>query len=381
MRACVTGFGIVDGLGYTPEQCYQNYMSSKDFIQTFETTYPINKGYRVDEAACILPYHVKPVTLTRNCKLSLHAVGYALQMANVPASSDVGVFFSDGPVHDGLGPLYNNERVPARKLVNSLPGAVSALLSITYGFEGIAVGAVSACATGLMTIEWAMNYIDRFDYLVVGATESSTIHYGSSYFTQIGALADKSMPFDKNRRGFVLGEGAGCLIIESEAKAKARGAKIYATLNRVGFANDTSSLTAPDLTGRGMKRAIANALEYAGVDKVDSINAHATSTVIGDQTEYNALKAMGFDVPIYSCKSKFGHAINAASMIEAVYSIMFGMHGHTGYTANLVDPLADDPNLVTSPVYIDKDKTLVLNNAFGFGGRCASQVMEVYRTT
>lgn len=379
MKACVTGFGIVDGLGYTPDECYTNYMSSVDYIQTFETTCDINKGYRVDEARCVFPSSIKPQTVTRNGRFGLHAVEHALKMANVPVSTNVGVFFSQGPEHDVLGPLYRQEKVFPRKLVNALPGSLSALISITYGFEGVAVGTMGACATGLMTTEWAMHYLDEFDYIIVGSAESSTQHIGSSYFSQLGALADESMPFDKRRRGFVLGEGAGCMILESEQKAKARGAKIYATLHRVGFANDTGSLTSPDLTGKGMIKAMTKALDYSGFSSVDSINAHATSTIIGDNIEYDAIKALKLNTPIYACKSKIGHAINAASTLEAIYAIMFGIHGHTGYTFNLLDPLANDDNLVTSPVKIDKPVSITLNNSFGFGGRCASQVMEIYR--
>lgn len=379
MKACVTGFGIVDGLGYTPDECYSNYMSPKDFIQTFNTTCLINKGYRADEAKCLFPPSIKPQTLTRNGRFGIHAVECALKMANVPKSSNVGVFFSQGPEHDVLGPLYLQEKVFPRKLVNALPGSLSALISIAYGFEGVAVGTMGACATGLMTTEWAMHYLDEFDYIVVGSAESSTQHIGSSYFSQLGALADESMPFDNRRKGFVLGEGAGCMVIESEEKAKARGATIYATLHRVGFANDTSSLTSPDLTGKGMIRAITKALEYSGHTKVDSINAHATSTVVGDKVEYDVVNTMMLDAPIYSCKGKIGHAINAASTLEAIYAILFGMHGHTGYNFNLQDPIAIDDNLITAPVVLDKPSSITLNNSFGFGGRCASQVMEVFR--
>lgn len=379
MKACVTGFGIVDGLGNSPEECYANYMADKDFIQPFETPCPIKYGYRVDDALCHYPVGAKINTLTRNGRFSLHAVHYALRMAKVPRASNVGVFFSQGPEHDVQTPLYRDEKVSPRKLVHCLPGSISSMISVMYGFEGAAVGTMAACATGLMTMEWAMHYLDDFDFIVVGASESSTQHIGSSFFGQLGVLSDKSIPFDVARNGFVLGEGAGCIIIESEEKAKARGAKVYATLHRVGFANDTSSLTSPDLTGRGIKTSVTKALQYANVDSVDSICAHATSTPIGDQIEYDAIKSLGLNVPMYSPKSKIGHAINASSTLEAIYAIMFGMHGHTGYNFNLKTPLADDPNLVTRPVVIDKPSSIVLNNSFGFGGRCASQVMEVYR--
>lgn len=381
MRACVTGFGIVDGLGYSPEECYANYMSDKDFIQSFETACPIKKGYRVDETLCQYPAGVKVNTLTRNGRFSLHVVQQALEMAKVPQTTNVGVFFSQGPEHDVQTPLYRDEKVSPRKLVNCLPGSIPAMISVLYGFEGAAVGTMAACATGLMTMEWAMHYLDDFDFIVVGASESSTQHIGSSFFGQLGVLSDMSMPFDKHRNGFVLGEGAGCVIIESEEKAKARGAKIYATLHRVGFANDTSSLTSPDMTGRGMKTAMTKALRYAGLDTVNSISAHATSTAIGDLIEYNAIESLGLSVPVYSAKSKNGHSINASGTLETIYAILFGMHGHTGYNYNLTTPLVDDPCLVTQPVTLAAPTSTVLNNSFGFGGRCASQVMEVYKQT
>lgn len=380
MKVCVTGYGIIDSLGAEPEECYNNYMSDKDFIAPIESGSIYNKGYWADDTQCILPKNTKLTALTRNCKLALHATYQALKMARCPETENVGVFFSHGPEHDALHPFYTNNIVPPRKRVNGLPGSVSALISQTYNFQGAAFGVNAACATGALTLDWAMQHLSKFDFAVVGAVESD-LYWGVKLFGQIGALSptNVSRPFDKNRDGMVLGEGAGCLIIEEESKAVARGAKIYATLYPVGFANDTSSITSPDKTGRGMIASMQKALDYANIDvsMINAVNAHATATQIGDVIEYEAMKTIGIKAPIYALKSKFGHLINAASTLELIYTIMFGVKGHTGYTFNLKDPISEDVNLITEKKTFNQKTSYTLNNSFGFGGRCSSQIIEV----
>lgn len=220
-----------------------------------------------------------------------------------------------------------------------------------------------------------MRFLDDYDYIVVGAGDCCSSKHAANIFGSLGALANHSSPFDNNRAGFVLGDGAGCIILESEAKAKARGAKIYATLHKPGFSGDTSSDTSPDPDGRGAKEAMRRAIANAGNIEIDAVNAHATSTIVGDKIEYDAIRSIT-NAPIYSCKGKIGHTINASGIIETIYTIMFSQHHHLGYTFNLNNPFVDDPNLPVQPIMLDKSIT-TLNNSFGFGGRCVSQVIEV----
>ena len=374
MKACVTGFGIVDALGFTPTQCYENYMSDKDFIQHLESDTPINRAFIVDEKACEYPPGVKIPPLSRSARLSLHAVKHAISSAGVSPSENVGVFFSHGALGEIDHEFHTGKRLSPRRVISGLVGSIPSLISQTYGFRGINTGTSAACATGLITIDYAMRFLDEYDYVVVGAADCLSSKHGALLFNQIGALANHSTPFDNGRAGFVLGDGAGCLILESYEKAVARGAKIHAILHKPGISNDTSSDTSPDPDGRGAKDAMRKALANSGFEDVDAVNAHATSTVIGDIIEYNAIRSIT-NAPIYSCKGKMGHTINASGIIETIYTIMFASNKHIGYTFNLKDPLSADPGLVTEPVYLDNIVTL--NNSFGFGGRCVSQVIEV----
>jgi 3-oxoacyl-[acyl-carrier-protein] synthase II len=378
---CVTGFGIIDALGNNPIDCYNNYMSDNDFISDISLTPNIKKCFFIDESNCVLPPGYKANNISKSSKFALHVVNQAMNMANVSDTKNVGVFFSGNVPLDHQQVFFSNlygvnpKRLTPRKVLNSLPGSISTLITLAYQFKGINVGLNAACATGMANIDYAMRSIDEYDYLVVGSTDDNCSPISATLFDTLGALSNESKPFDKTRSGFVLGEGAGCFILESEEKAIARGAKIYARLHKVGIASDTASETSPDPDGKGAIESIKKSISNAGLD-IDFVNAHATSTVVGDDIEFNAISKV-LDVPIYSCKGKIGHTLLSSSIIESIYVILFGMNGHSGYNFNLTNPLSTSQNLITKPRAINNRNIVTLKNSFGFGGRCMSQVIEV----
>lgn len=381
MKACVTGFGMVDALGFDPNSCYREYMTHGTKTSQIDTGLAIHTAYVVDDTKCILPPSINHVNLSRNARMALHAANQALK--DVPYSQNVGVFFSGNMPTDLQDEFFtkyhqgSRRLVSPRKTINILPGFTSSIIAQTFGFEGINTGAIAACSTGTATIDYAMRYLDDYDYVVVGSTDDSSLRPSAHLFNILGALSNHSAPFDKSRNGFVLGEGAGCLILEHPDKAAARGAKVYATLHKVHSATDTESETSPDRQGKGAVKAMRSAIdEYGGI--IDVVNAHGTSTVIGDQIEYDAIRSV-ISAPIFSCKGKIGHTLNASGIIETIYNILFGINHHTGFNHNLTEPLADDSNLITHPIQIDRD-IVVLKNTFGFGGRCTSQVIEIHGT-
>lgn len=382
MWVCVTGYGIVDALGSSGEQCYANYLQPNTFTSELETKTPINTIYRVT-TPLTLPPKVNVAHLSRNSQLALHAVKQACDMAGVPSGSNTAVMFASDIPHDTQELFFSNyygdnpKRVGPRRLIDALMGASAALVSSTFEFQGLSDGVYAACASGLASVDYAMRCVDDYDYVVVGTAESPS-PLSASLFNALGALSNNSIPFDKNRNGFVLGEGAGCLVLESEEKAIKRGARIYAKLYKPGMARDHGSDVAPDPLGRGAIAAMQRAMANAGIDDVDVVNAHATSTAIGDSVEYNAVRSIT-SAPTYSCKGKIGHLLTASNINELVYGILFSRNGHLGFNRHISEPIDGSINLPTAPIFTDSDKITTLKNSFGFGGRCVSMVMEVQR--
>jgi 3-oxoacyl-[acyl-carrier-protein] synthase II len=241
----------------------------------------------------------------------------------------------------------------------------------------------SACATGAEAIAWGLSMIrtGRADVVVAGGTESVIHPLPIAGFAAMRAMSTRndeperaSRPFDKGRDGFVLGEGAGILVLERADRARARGAKIYARLAGAGMTSDGYDIVQPDPEGRGGARAIAMALADAGVDRTEivHVNAHATSTPVGDLAEIIMLhKAIGDHVVVTSTKSMTGHLLGAAGAVESIATILAIRDSVIPPTINLDDP--DDK--VDLDVVAHKARHLeipvALNNSFGFGGHNA----------
>lgn len=266
-------------------------------------------------------------------------------------------------------------------------------ISIKYGFHGPNFVTVSACASATNAIIDAMNYIrlGQMDVAITGGSEAAVTEAGIGGFNAMKALSERndspetaSRPFDKDRDGFVLGEGAAALILEEYEHAKARGAKIYAEIIGGGMSADAYHITAPHPEGLGATNVMINALKNANIDstEVDYINVHGTSTPLGDISETLAIKKVfgehAYDLNISSTKSMTGHLLGAAGAIEAVASIMALKH-------NLVPPtinhFTDDEGLdnrlnFTFNKAQEKKLNVVLSNTFGFGGHNTSIIFR-----
>ncbi len=268
-------------------------------------------------------------------------------------------------------------------------------ISMKYTLRGLNFATVSACASSTNALIDALNYIrlGKANFIVTGGSEAVITPSGVGGFNAMKALSERndspstaSRPFDKERDGFVMGEGAGSLIIEEYEHAKARGAKIYAELIGGGFSADAYHLTAPHPDGLGAKNVMQNALEDAQLspDQVDYINVHGTSTPLGDLSEAAAIEKVfgdhAYELNISSTKSMTGHLLGAAGAVEAIASIMAIQRGIIPPTINhTVDDDAFNPNLnFTFNKAQERTVDIALSNTFGFGGHNASVVLKKY---
>ncbi len=295
-------------------------------------------------------------------------------------------------IHDAS--ILLQERGPRRISPFFIPSAlinlVSGQVSIRYGFKGPNHSVVTACATAAHAIGDAARLIalDDADVMVAGGAEAAICRLGIAGFAASRALSTHfndeperaSRPWDKARDGFVMGEGAGCIVLEEYEHAKARGARIYAEIVGYGLSGDAHHITAPAADGDGGYRAMEAALKRAGLDpgSIDYINAHGTSTPLGDEIELGAVKRLfgdhAYELSMSSTKSAHGHLLGAAGAVEAIFTIKAVQCGVAPPTLNLEDPSEGcDLDLVPGAA---KERRIdhALSNSFGFGGTNTSLV-------
>ena len=281
-------------------------------------------------------------------------------------------------------------------IVKMISDLASGQISIKYGFRGINYAVVSACATGTHAIMNAVDYIrlGRNDIIVTGGAEAAITEVGIGGFNAMKALSTRnddyktaSRPYDKDRDGFVLGEGAGVLVLEELEHAKARGANIIAEVMGAAATADAHHISAVHPQGLGAKRVMQLALEYGGVrpEEVDYVNTHGTSTPVGDVPELQAVQAVfgehAYDMSISSTKSMTGHLLGAAGAIEAIASVLAINHNFVPPTINhFTDDPEIDPRLnLTFNQAQERQIDTVLSNTFGFGGHNAAVVLRAYK--
>lgn len=289
------------------------------------------------------------------------------------------------------------ERGPRRVSPFFIPSAlinlVSGQLSIKFGFRGPNHAVVTACATGSHAIGDAARLIqyDDADVMIAGGSEAAVCRIGMAGFAAARALSTNfndapeqaSRPWDKGRDGFVMGEGAGVVVLEELEHARARGAKIYAEVVGYGLSGDAHHITAPAADGNGGMRAMAAALKRAQLspDAIDYINAHGTSTPLGDEIEFGAVKrlfgAASEKLSMSSTKSAVGHLLGAAGAVEAVFSILAMRDNVVPPTLNLTDPSDECVGIDLVPLHArERPVNAVLSNSFGFGGTNASLIFS-----
>lgn len=286
-------------------------------------------------------------------------------------------------------------RVSPHFIAGSIINLVSGNVSIKYGYKGPNHAAVTACATGTHSIGDAARIIalDDADVMVAGGAEGTICAVATAGFAQARALSTKyndtptkaSRPWDEARDGFVMGEGSGVMVLEELEHAKARGAKIYAEVIGYGMSGDGYHVTAPAPDGSGGYRAMEAAVKRAGINAadIDYVNAHGTSTPLGDEIEFGAVKRMLGDGAATACmsstKSAIGHLLGAAGAVEAIFAVK-------SITDNVAPPTLNLDNPSESCVGIDlvahtaqeRDINIALSNSFGFGGTNASLIMKAY---
>ena len=277
--------------------------------------------------------------------------------------------------------------IPAT-IINMISGHVS----INHGFKGPNLSCVTACATGSHAIAHAYQAIvmDDADVMIAGGAESAVCALGIAGFMQAKALSHSyndmpekaSRPWDKGHDGFVMGEGAGVVVLEEYEHAKKRGAKIYAELAGYGTSGDAYHITSPAPDGQGAKQAMSEALRKSGIkpQEVTYINAHGTSTMIGDAMEAKAVSELFANCPnlkMSSTKSAIGHLLGAAGAVEAVFCVKAIETGMLPPTLNLEDPIEEAKELDLVPNEARKcNVEVAMSNSFGFGGTNASLIFK-----
>jgi 3-oxoacyl-[acyl-carrier-protein] synthase II len=309
-------------------------------------------------------------------------------------------------IGSGIGGLANIEQTtlvlaeqgPRRVSPFFIPGSLinlaSGLVSIEFGCKGPNHSVVTACSTGSHAIGDAARLVafEDADVMIAGGAESAICRLGIAGFIACKALATKfndtpergSRPYDADRDGFVMGEGAGVVILEELEHARARGAKIYGEIVGYGMSGDAYHITAPASDGDGAFRCMQAALKRAGIQagEIDYINAHGTSTPLGDEIELRAVERLMGNRPnglaMSSTKSSVGHLLGAAGAVEAIFSLLAIRDNVCPPTLNLDNPSVETAIDLVPKVARKKNINTVLSNSFGFGGTNASLVMRRY---
>lgn len=377
-RVAITGVGIVDALGNNYKTCFENLLNDTDPIGPitkidFEkyNNIKIRIGAELHmESNDRIPLYVRA---------AISSVDQAIESSGVTPGENVAIVYSTlgaGSVRniDYVSALeYGKKKFSPRDMLEIQLDYLAGQISQHYKISGPSVSMNTSCSTFLNSLDYACRLVDEYDYVIAGGSDAIIDPLHVWWFQQFHALTQThSRPFDQSRSGFVLGEGAGCLILESESKARARGAKIYGFINGIGLATELEGLTGLNKTAA--KLAVSRALTQAGVSTVDFINAHATSTVLGDEIEYHVMKEYLPEVPMYSVKAKIGHTMAACGVIELIYGLASLENNIIPRTFGLTNPLADDPALLTKN--LEKPCKTFIKNSYAFGGRSASIVVS-----
>ena len=416
-RVVVTGLGMVSPLADGFEATWERLLAGESgagMIEKFDTSNVVTKY------ACEVPLgdgtngtfngdaYLEPKERRKIddfILFGLAAAQQAVQDSSWMPEADADRERTGVMIGSGIGGLQTiaetalliDKKGPRRVSPFFIPGAlinlVSGQVSIKYGFKGPNHAVVTACSTGAHAIGDASRLImfGDADVMVAGGAESSICEIGIAGFNACKALSTKSeadptkasRPYDVDRDGFVMGEGAGVVVLEELEHAKARGAKIYAEVLGYGMSGDAYHITAPSETGEGGERSMRAALKNAGLEPsaIDYINAHGTSTM-ADTIELSAVERLLGDaasgVTMSSTKSSTGHLLGAAGAIEAIFSILAIRDQVVPPTLNLDNPAVETPIDLAPNAKVEREVNVALSNSFGFGGTNASVVFGKY---
>lgn len=383
LEAYVVGYGSIDTLGNNPWSSFQKTLDNVDYKTWFDDLGLM--AYPVDDDTIVYPSGWRPRNNSRAQKFFMHATNLALEHSTLPIVPNVAVILSstlsEGELNEENFPKRAaGKRIPLRSLVNTITDMCTYHVCNHWGFHGLSTSVAAACATGLVGIDYAMRILHKYDYVIVGGADAGIYKTTMEGFNSIGALSSDNSPFDDNRSGFVMGEGAGVVILQSKENVDKFNSKPVAKLYEPGHATEGLSLTSPAEDGRGATQAMRQALENSPVSMVDSICCHATSTSIGDITEYRAIDRVHSNNPIlWAPKSKLGHTVAASGILETIHLFEAFRARMIPHIQNLDKCSFDKRNLLAySNRGIGSDNNWAMNNSFGFGGKNMSQVIELY---
>lgn len=407
-RVVITGMGMVTPCGNDVTSTWEATVAGRSGIG--KITHWDATEFDTKIAGEVKDFDARALLGAREARRNDSFIQYALVAAD-QAMADSGLLIDErnaervgaivGAGLGGLKTIEANDRLILEKgpkkinpffipslITNLAPGQIS----IRFGAKGANWSPVSACSTGAHAIGEASELIRRggADAVITGGAEATITPLGIGGFNAMKALstrndapAEASRPWDEDRDGFVMGEGAGVLVIERLESALARDARILAEVSGYGTTSDAYHITAPD--GHGARRCMRLALEDAGlgVDVVDYINAHGTSTPVGDAQEVEAIKEVfgssAQSVSISSTKSMHGHMLGAAGAVEAILSVQAILHGQVPPTINLHKPSPGCDLDFTANEARDRGISVALSNSFGFGGTNASLVLRAFK--
>lgn len=408
-RVVVTGLGCISPVGNTVAEAWANLLAGQsgiDRITKFDAS-----NFSCQIAGEVKGFNVEEYMSAKDARSMDTFIHYGIAAAD-QAVKDAGLPTGEALSDDlatrigcvigsGIGglPLIENTQIelsnrgPRRITPFFVPASiinmVAGHVSMRHGFKGPNLSVVTACTTGLHCIGEAGRMIEYgdADIVIAGGAESTVSPLGIGGFAAMRALSTRnddpkaaSRPWDKDRDGFVLGEGAGVLVLEEYEHAKARGAKIYAELGGYGMSADAGHMTAPNMDGP--RRAMLNAMRNAGVnpDQINYLNAHGTSTPLGDKNESNAIKAAlgdaAYKTVVSSTKSMTGHLLGGAGGIESVFTVMAIHDQKIPPTINLLNQDPDCDLDYCANVARDAKIDVALKNNFGFGGSNGSLIFK-----
>ncbi|EUJ10408.1 beta-ketoacyl-acyl-carrier-protein synthase II [Methylophilaceae bacterium 11] len=404
-RVVVTGLGVVSPVGIGVSTAWQNLIAGRSGITRITKFDPSNFASQV--AGEVKNFNVEDFLPAKDARRMDTFIQYGLA-AGIEAFKDSGIEVTEqnaerigvaiGSGIGGLGLIEStndtyDEGGPRKVSPFFIPGTIinmiSGNLSIMFGLKGPNVAIVTACTTGTHCIGDASRMIEYgdADVMVAGGAEAAITELSVAGFASARALSNRnddpataSRPWDKDRDGFVIGEGAGVLVLEEYEHAKARGAKIYAELSGYGMSADAYHMTAPNMDGP--RRSMVNALKNAGVNPTDVqfMNAHGTSTPLGDTNETNAIKATfgdhAYNLVVNSTKSMTGHLLGGAGGLESVFTVLSIHHQLSPPTINLMNPDPDCDLDYCANTARDLKINYALKNNFGFGGTNGSLLFK-----
>lgn len=404
-RVVVTGLGVVSPVGIGVDNAWKNLIAGQSGITRITKFDPSNFASQV--AGEVKDFNVEDFISAKDARRMDTFIQYGLA-AGIEAFKDAGIEVTEqnaerigvaiGSGIGGLGLIEStndtyDEGGPRKVSPFFIPGTIinmiSGNLSIMFGLKGPNVAIVTACTTGTHCIGDAARMIEYgdADVMVSGGAEAAITELSVAGFASARALSSRnddpataSRPWDKDRDGFVIGEGAGVLVLEEYEHAKARGAKIYAELSGYGMSADAYHMTAPNMDGP--RRSMANALKNAGVNpsEVQFMNAHGTSTPLGDTNETNAIKATfgdhAYNLVVNSTKSMTGHLLGGAGGLESAFTVLSIYHQVSPPTINLFNQDPDCDLDYCANTARDLNITYALKNNFGFGGTNGSLLFK-----